>query len=152
MAGSVELSARCDCGALSISISAPPVVQLVCHCHECQAFFRRPYVGAAFFRGSECEVHGKVDATTLKGGTGFDKTHCACAKCNTPLYVTVSALKNACAISADRIASFTFEPIAHLWTSQKRADVTIPGDILQSPGAPPEEVRDIMLSGFWDQS
>ena len=146
-----ELSARCDCGALRISMSASPAVQLVCHCKECQAFFCQPYAKAAFFEGSDCEVHGQVSTSTLTGGTGSDKTHCACAKCNTPLYVTVSALNNACAVSADRIASFTFEPIVHLWTSQKRAGVTIPSDILQSPGAPPDEVREIMLSRFWDK-
>ncbi len=149
MAGDIELSARCDCGALSISISAAPVVQLVCHCSECQAFFRRPYVKAAFFKASQCEIKGKVESTTLKGGTGFDKTHCACASCKTPLYVTVSALNKACAISADRISAFTFEPVVHLWTSQKHPDTVIPHGILQSEGAPPQEVRDAMVSGFW---
>ena len=146
------LTAQCDCGELQVVVTSHPAVQLVCHCRDCQAFFERPYVEAMFFRDAACEVRGAIESESLKGGTGFDKTHGACATCHTPLFVTVSALNNAIAIPAERLAALEFDPVAHIWTSQGAAPVAIPEGVQQSPGAPPESVRNLMVAAFWSES
>ena len=145
------LTAQCDCGALKVVVSAHPAVQLVCHCHECQAFFERPYVEAMFFPKTACEVHGAVASKSLQGGSGFDKAHCACARCLTPLFVTVSALNNAIAIPAERLGTLKFDPAVHIWTSQSAEAAAIPEGVLQSPDGPPQEVRDLMVAAFWGE-
>ena len=149
MTGTTDTSARCECGALALHIKGAPVVQLVCHCNDCRAFSGMPYSELAFFQTDGLSVHGHASSTTLKGGTGFDKTHYSCASCQTPLYVTVAALNGASAVMANQLSPFKFEPQAHIWTSEKANDVTIPAGITQSPGAPPKEIADNMVSSFW---
>jgi len=108
-----------------------------------------PYIELAFFQPGGCSVHGKANSTTMRGGTGFDKTHYSCAFCKTPLCVTVAALNGAWAVMANRLSPFNFEPQAHIWTSEKSDDVTIPAGITQSSEAPPKEIAVTMVSSFW---
>lgn len=149
MTGTTKTSAQCECGALALQIKGAPVVQLVCHCSDCKAVSGMPYVEAAFFRPDGCRVHGQANSTTMKGGTGFDKTQYSCASCQTPLYATIAALNGAWAVMANRLSPFKFEPQVHIWTSEKADGVTIPSGITQSPGAPPKEIADTMVSSFW---
>ena len=146
-----KTTAHCDCGALALTIEGTPVVQLVCHCNDCKAFWGTPYVEAVFFKPDACCSDGQVDSTTMKGGTGSDKTHFACGICKTPLYIRVAALNGAWAVAANRLAPFKFQPQAHIWTSEKADDVVIPEGITQTSGRPPEEIVDIMVSSFWGE-
>ena len=141
--------ARCDCGALVIEVSGPPVVQLTCHCHECQAFSGQDYVDGAFFRKDCCKIQGETRPQRLKGGTGSDKVHHACAACGTPLYVQVDALNGAVAILASRLSPFEFKSEAHVWTSQKAEGVELQDDIERTLERPPDEMVERMIKGFW---
>ena len=66
----MEASAHCNCGELKLMVSSPPVVQLVCHCKECQDFSGLPFVKGAFFRKEDCLIEGQSSIETLVGGTG----------------------------------------------------------------------------------
>lgn len=142
-------SAHCGCGALELNIQGPPVVQLVCHCSDCQAFTAMPFSNIVFFKSSQCHVEGEVVTTTLKGSSGFDKTHYACASCQSPVYVAVAVLNGAVAVIASQLSEFTFEPEAHIWTSEKADNVTIPVEAVQSSGLPPKALADAMVKAFW---
>ncbi len=145
----MKATARCDCGELELIVSSPPVVQLVCHCRDCQTFSGQKFVEAAFFKKESCQVKGHTKAETLDGGTGAGKVHHSCSCCGTPLYVQVGAVNGAVAILATRLSPFEFEAEAHIWTSHKADSVTLPGEMPQSPGPPPEEIVERMINGFW---
>ena len=130
-------------------MNARPVVQLVCHCSDCKEFSGLPYTNGAFFHPDVCSVEGEAESVIVKGGTGFDKAHHSCAACNAPMYVTVGALNGATAIEASRLSPFTFEALAHIWTDEKAADVTIPAEMTQTPDGPPKEIVDKMVASFW---
>ena len=149
MTGTTDISARCECGGLALQIKGAPVVQLVCHCSDCRAFSDTPYTELAFFQPDGLSVQGQTRSTTMQGGTGFDKTYYSCASCQTPLYATVAVLNGASDVIANRLSPFKFEPQAHIWTSEKANDVTIPVGITQSSVAPPKEIADAMVSSFW---
>lgn len=149
MTGTTMTSAHCQCGALTLHITDVPVVQLVCHCSDCRNLSGMPYVEAAFFKSEACSADGQADTTTVKGRTGSDKTYYSCATCKTPLYVRVAALNGARAVMADRLSPFTFKPQAHIWTSEKADDVQIPTGVAQTLVGPPQEIVDVMVSGFW---
>jgi len=151
MTEATKTSAQCECGALALHIEGAPAGQLVCHCSDCRAFSGMPYVELAFFKPDVCSADGQVSSTTMKGGTGSDKTYYSCAICKTPLYIRVSALNGALAVMANRISSFKFEPQAHIWTSEKADDVLIPEGITQTPGRPPNEIVDTFMSVFWGE-
>ena len=144
-----NLSAGCECGALELNIQGPPVVQLVCHCSDCRAFTSMPFSNIVFFKPDQCHVDGQVTTTTIKGNSGFDKTHYACASCQAPVYVGVAVLNDAVAVIASQLSGFTFEPEAHIWTSEKADNVTIPAGAIQSPELPPKALADTMVSAFW---
>jgi hypothetical protein len=145
----MEASVSCSCEEFQLVVSKPPVVQLVCHCNECQAFSGLKSVRAAFFRKNDCHMVGQTTIETLIGGTGAEKLHHSCKACGEPVYVQVKALNDAVAIFADKLSPFDFAADAHVWTSQKAEGSEIPLALLQSPGPPPEEIVKRMLKGFW---
>ncbi|MGK0248041.1 MAG: hypothetical protein ACI910_000769 [Oleispira sp.] len=145
----MKASVCCGCDKFKLVVSKPPVVQLVCHCHECQAFSGLKSVKAAFFRKNDCQIVGQTTIETLMGGTGAEKFHHSCSACGEPVYVQVKALNDAVAIFADKLLPFDFAADAHIWTSQKAEGTEIPLALLQSPGSPPEEIVKRMLKGFW---
>ncbi len=147
----MEAIARCECGGLELHLSGPPVVQLTCHCKECQEFSGLDYLEGAFFRKENCVIIGSSKSETLQGGTGSEKLHHSCASCGTPLYVQVEALNGAVAISTGRLSPFTFESEVHIWTSQKAEGVEVPSDTPLTLGPPPDDIVERMINGFWKQ-
>lgn len=143
--------ASCECGALKLHVSGPPVVQLTCHCKECQEFSGLDFVEGGFFRKENCQIIGNSKSETLQGGTGSPKIHNSCPSCETPLYVQVEALNGAIAIIAARLSPFAFESEGHIWTSQKAASTIVPAGAAQTTGPPPENVVERMIEGFWKQ-
>ena len=146
----MNLIASCNCGKLQILVSKPPVIQLVCHCIECQVFSGAAFVEGVFFRKDSCHIKGSSRVESMAEGTGSDKHHHFCSLCDTPLYVQIEALNGAIAIAAERLDPFEFAAEVHLWTSQKAQGVEIPATSLQSPGAPPDEIVERMINGFWN--
>jgi len=145
----MKASAQCECGQLKLEVSSPPVVQLVCHCKECQAFSGSRFVNGAFFRKDDCQIEGKTSIETLIGGTGANKLHHSCSVCGDPIYVQVTALNGAVAIQAEKLSPFEFSVDAHVWTSQKASDTVIPEDVPQSPSTPPDDIVKRMVKSFF---
>lgn len=143
--------ARCDCGALEIHVSNSPIVQLVCHCKDCQKFSGLEFVEGAFFRKEDCRITGNTKHETLRGGTGEDKLQHFCSSCSSPVYVQIQALNGAIAISASRLSPFEFRAEVHVWASQKAEGIKIPEGMTQVPGMPPKEIVGRMINGFWNQ-
>ena len=145
----MEAIARCECGELELHVHGAPVVQLTCHCKECQEFSGLDFLEGAFFRKEDCRIIGRSKSEKLLGGTGSEKTHHSCPSCGTPLYVQVEALNSAVAIATGRLSPFTFESEVHIWTSQKAEGIEIPPDVPLTLGPPPEDVVQRMINGFW---
>ncbi len=143
--------ANCDCGALEIHVSNSPVVQLICHCRDCQEFSGLEFVEGAFFKKEDCRITGNTTPETLRGGTGEDKLQHSCSSCGSPVYVQVEALNGALAIMASRLSPFEFKAEVHIWTTQKAEGIKIPEGVAQVPGMPPEEIVERMINGFWKQ-
>jgi hypothetical protein len=150
MTENVISEARCKCGELRIAITESPVMQLVCHCKDCQAFSGLKFVEGAFFRQDACQISGNTICDTQKGGTGENKINHFCASCRAPMYIQVNVLNGAIAILANRLSPFEFEPKIHLWTSHMAKGVEIPTNIPQSPERPTDDIIQIMLKGFFD--
>ncbi len=149
MPETLNTTASCQCGALTVQLTEPPVIQLVCHCQDCQNMTGKHYTEGAFYHPTAYTANGDANTETMQGATGFDKTNYSCAKCDTPVYATISALNGACAVMANTLSPFTFEPQVHLWTSSKADTVTIPAGIPQSAEGPQDELRDYMIGEFW---
>jgi hypothetical protein len=133
-----KFRAQCQCGQLAVSFTKAPVAQLVCHCRDCQTISGKPFVNVAFFKIEEQCMQGEFNATDIKGGSGNPKQYRQCNQCNGFVYATVDVLSGLLGVAADRLASpFEFNPMAHVWTSEKAPEVEIPQGIFQFPTAPP---------------
>ncbi|WP_420890912.1 GFA family protein [Marinobacter suaedae] len=152
MTESKKISASCDCGQLVLDITTPVVTQVVCHCSDCRGMTGLPYVDIAFFEPDGCKALGESRPTTMKGGSGIEKTYFACPECGAAVYATVGALKGACVVIASRLSSPLDESSTHIWTSEKVSNVEIPSTAVTSLKGPPEPVRSILVSNFLDRS
>lgn len=130
--------AQCQCGQLSVSFTQAPVAQLVCHCRDCQAISGLPYTNIAFFKTEEQCAQGQFDPIDMTGGSGKPKQYRRCSQCNGFLYATVDVLTGLLGVAADKLEPpFEFNPMAHVWTSEKAPEVEIPSGVFQFPKAPP---------------
>ena len=50
------IETQCRCGAIGLKIAGDPVVQLYCHCDDCQAAHGAAYIPAAIFPRQAVEV------------------------------------------------------------------------------------------------
>ncbi len=130
--------AQCPCGQLVVRFTKAPVAQLVCHCRDCQNISGKPFVNVAFFKTEEQCEQGEFNASDMTGGSGQPKQYRQCSQCNGFVYATVDVLKGLLGVAADRLAPpFQFNPMAHVWTSEKSPETEIPPGIFQFPEAPP---------------
>lgn len=149
MTENAKISAKCECGQLSLEITASPVAQMVCHCSDCRSVTGLPYTGIAFFAPDGCEAHGQSRPITMKGGSGKDKTYFSCRECGTALYATVGVLNGAWAVISSRLSPFKVDSQLHIWTSEKASGVEIPASATQAPKGVPESVRNVFRSSFF---
>jgi hypothetical protein len=149
MTSDETINIQCQCGELTLQIKGPPVVQLVCHCNDCKDATKLPFVECVFYPSTACSSQGNSSPSEMKGSSGYAKSYFSCANCETPMYARVQALNGAWAVVANQQTSFAFDPQAHIWTSEKASDVSIPESAIQSPSGPPEDLRDVMVSTFW---
>lgn len=134
-----KYTAECRCGETSITLSAEPVAQLVCHCVDCQKVTGNDFTQIAFFLPDGCEPKGKFDEATMPGGSTHPKSYYSCTKCGGCLYATVSVLRGQVGVVANRInAPFEFAPKFHVWTSEKKPATQIDPNDLQFTHGPPK--------------
>jgi hypothetical protein len=61
------IEAQCRCGAIELKIAGEPVVQLYCHCDDCQSALGAAYVPAAVYPAEAVEVvRGKPTPMIVK--------------------------------------------------------------------------------------
>lgn len=145
MSNERKLTAKCDCGELSIRVAGRSMTQLVCHCGDCRDVTGQPFTEAVFFAPGKFEVRGQATPLTMKGGSGHAKTYFSCPQCGAMLYATVDALGGAAGVIASRLSPFRFRPQMHVWTSQKSSGTKITGLVPRfSKGPPPAMVNGLL--------
>jgi hypothetical protein len=72
----------CLCGAVAIDLSGPPLVQLYCHCDDCQAVHGAAYLPAALYRYSSVRVVAGQPLLWMRKTT----IRATCTDCGTRVY------------------------------------------------------------------
>ena len=79
----------CRCGAIQLEISADPIVQMYCHCDDCQAVHGGAYVPESVYpAGGVKVVRGDPLVWRLKRSPRF-----TCGECGTRLFIDVPSLQ-----------------------------------------------------------
>ncbi len=100
---------ECRCGAVQIELTGQSVVDLYCHCDDCQAVHGAAYVPESVYRADAVRVtRGEPLAWTLKRNPRV-----TCRECGTRLFIDVKAMSlrgvNGCLLPPGR-----FRPTFHM--------------------------------------
>ena len=120
------LTGCCTCGAVHFSSQAEPVVQLICHCTDCQEATGAAFARTAFFRTKTCQIVGDLVVRRFVAASGHATTRESCSKCHALMFDRSEGFPTLVGVMADRLnAPFMFRPACHVWTRSQRADSEI---------------------------
>lgn len=102
------IEVRCNCGAVAVRLTAPPVTQFYCHCDDCQSATGAPYIGVAVFPADSVSVRGETDVWTLR-----TLPRRRCRACGTHLIGEVPGGEQI-GVRADRLPDGAFQPQFHI--------------------------------------
>ena len=123
----IEVS--CNCGAVTMRLTAPPLQQFYCHCDDCQRATGGFYIGVALFPAQEAQVQGATDAWTLR-----TMPRHRCRACGTQMYGLPGP--GLIGIRADRLSPGTFQPQFHIHS--RHARMPVQDSLPHYAGLPPE--------------
>jgi hypothetical protein len=103
------IEAECRCGAIGLKIAGEPVVQLYCHCDDCQAAHGAAYVPAAIYPAQTVEiVRGKPVPMVVKATPRM-----RCADCGAYLFSELAGVRMR-SVSAYLLPREKFRPQFHV--------------------------------------
>jgi hypothetical protein len=126
------ITANCRCAAVQFKSQRPPILQVFCHCKNCQESTGSPFVRIAFFEAKHSEVAGSLVGRAFKAESGNGTTRESCANCGSLMFDRSDGFPALIGVMAARISEpFVFEPACHVWTKSRQPYVTIPDDARQ---------------------
>lgn len=100
---------RCRCGAVSLTLTGAPAVQLYCHCRDCQNAHRAAYVPAALFPKDHVDVSGgELEPLVIRSTQRL-----SCRQCGTYLFTEIVSVGMR-SISAYLLPDGAFRPQFHV--------------------------------------
>lgn len=103
------IEAQCRCGAIGLKIAGEPVVQLYCHCDDCQSAHGAAYVPAAIYPAETVEVvRGRPAPMVVKSTQRM-----RCAACGTYLFSELPGVGMR-SVSAYLLPEGEFKPQFHV--------------------------------------
>ncbi|WP_291003259.1 GFA family protein [Hyphomicrobium sp.] len=86
MSGTPFAQGRCQCGAVSFSVAAPPVTMGQCHCKDCQRASGTGHMSNARFRRLDVTISGETKTFAVKADSGNVNTRHFCPTCGSRLF------------------------------------------------------------------
>jgi hypothetical protein len=103
------IETQCRCGAIGLKIAGEPVVQLYCHCDDCQAAHAAAYVASAIYPAPAVEVvRGKPTPMVVKATQRM-----RCVECGTYLFSEIATVGMR-SVSAYLLPKEAFKPQFHV--------------------------------------
>ena len=131
-------TAKCHCGAVTLTATRAPFLQLVCHCQQCRDVAKTPSTGFAMFKRSDVSVQGELRVHPFVADSGANTTRQSCAACGDMMIDTTEGFPKMLGVVADRLEPpFQFAPSCHLWTENAVAPVTAPPGVAVHPRGMP---------------
>lgn len=106
---SEPLTVRCRCGSVQLAIESAPLVQIFCHCDDCQAAHDAAYVAASIHpAGAVVVTQGALATKTVRATPRL-----ACAACGTYLFSELAA-PGLRSVNGFRLPPGAFQPQMHV--------------------------------------
>jgi hypothetical protein len=91
MAGEVNASGGCLCGAVRFSVKGRPIRMAQCHCRDCQRASGTGHMSNAIFNEADVAITGTTASSASTADSGNTLTRHFCPTCGSRLYLTSSA-------------------------------------------------------------
>jgi hypothetical protein len=121
------LKGSCQCGAITLTVNAPPLLTYACFCTSCQK-----RTGSAFSMGlilpvEALEVSGELTPWSRQSDEGRINTRYSCADCGNIIYGVDNSGMNLAKLQAGLLEDTSgVEPEVYLFARSKQPWVTLP--------------------------
>jgi hypothetical protein len=86
----LDITARCACGGVEISLRGEVLSMLLCACEDCQKATGTGHSAAAIARRADVTIVGETKSFSRTANSGARLTRHFCPQCGTPLYAESS--------------------------------------------------------------
>lgn len=117
---SSPITGRCLCGSVSYSADADPIIQVVCHCTDCQRQTGGPFTVVVGVPMAAFAVQGDTLATFTTTGEdhGGETQRSFCSACGAPVYSVSAVVPELALIKAGSLDDASWvEPAMEVWRS-----------------------------------
>jgi hypothetical protein len=77
---------QCQCGAVTFTITAPPVIMGQCHCKDCQRATGTGHISNARFKREDVSISGETKTFAVTADSGNINTRHFCATCGSRMF------------------------------------------------------------------
>ncbi|MCP3466695.1 MULTISPECIES: GFA family protein [unclassified Bradyrhizobium] len=121
-------TARCSCGAVTLSLPGPSRLVVACHCIDCQRRTGAPFGVGAFYPAETIAVSGEPKEFTRAAASGGKVHSYFCTLCGSTVYWKSSNLPAFIGVAVGAIADATNPaPVRSVFEQSKHAWVEIGG-------------------------
>ena len=119
----------CQCGQVTFTVSKAPVTVFACHCRECQKLSGSPFSVTAVLASDAISFQGELSQWCRSSDSGNQNCAKFCPDCGNRVYhfnpddmSTIKLKLKPVELDDDAL----FEPLAHVWVSEKLNWYSIP--------------------------
>lgn len=124
-------TAACTCGALRVTVSAPPGNVHICSCLDCQRRSGSAFTYTAFFAENAVSVTGEHRNWRRQSDGSCYHESSFCPTCGTSVFCRLEALPGIVGIPAGNFADPAFaKPAKHYWTLRRHEWLAAPDGIV----------------------
>lgn len=128
----MKITASCQCGELKFEAESDPVLELVCHCRDCQDALQADFANIAFFKMGESQVEGELAEKIYLAETGNETCRQYCVQCDTVMFDRSEGFPDLLGVMVSQLRQpFVSRPACHVFVRDKNADVEIPEGMKQ---------------------
>jgi hypothetical protein len=113
-------TAACACGALKVTVMAPPQMVHACACLECQRGTGSAFSYSAFFSEAAVKVSGKSTRWRRSSDAGRWQESNFCPTCGVTVFTRLEALPNVVCVSVGCFSAPDFPAPGRLYWNSKR--------------------------------
>jgi hypothetical protein len=126
--------ARCVCGALTLTLAAPPKLVVACHCVDCQRRSGAPFGVGAFYPEDSVAISGTAKEFTRDAASGGKVHSYFCPKCGSTLWWQADNLPSLIGVAVGALADPEFPgPVRSVFEQSKHHWVRIDGAVAHFP-------------------
>jgi hypothetical protein len=124
------LQGACQCGNVTYTLSAPPLMIVACHCRECQKLSTSAFSITAIVKAETITFKGTMSDWSRSADSGNISAAKFCPQCGNRIYHYNPQDKSTLKLKPTNLSDTRIiKPTVHAWISEKQAWFDIPAGV-----------------------